>query len=54
MNANIKFDVEGFREATYKWFDENIEDFESQQDADECLNEWLTANVGRFTEVLVK
>jgi hypothetical protein len=54
MNANVKFDVEGFRTAAYSWFDENMEEFESQQDANDCLYEWLSANIGRFTEVVVK
>lgn len=54
MDVNVKFDAESFRLAATEWFNDNMTNFENQQDADDCLNEWVSSNVGRFIEVGVK
>jgi hypothetical protein len=53
MNVDLKFDSEGFRLAALEWWDSNICHFESQQDAQERMDEWYKNNVARFTEVKV-
>jgi len=54
MDIDVKFDAESFRLAAMEWWYDNITNFESQQDANDCLNEWVSSNVGRFIEVGVK
>ena len=51
---DLKFDAEGFRAAAMEWWHDNITNFESHQDAHDCLYEWLSANIGRFVGVEVK
>ena len=51
---DLKFDAESFRLAAMEWWYDNITNFESQQDANDCLDEWMSANIGRFAGVEVK
>jgi len=54
LKFKVEFDADGFRLAALEWWDSNICYFEGQQDAQDQLDLWLTCNMSRFTEVVVK
>lgn len=49
--APIIFDGDGFKKAMIAWWETNLPDFESQEEADSALNDWVRSNVGDYTKL---
>lgn len=47
----INFDGVGFKRAMVAWREANLPDFDSQEDADSALSDWVKQNVGEYTKL---